>query len=89
LRRFICSVVLLAGLPGVFAQAQQPPSNVSAPAQKPSTIGHPVNYFVYERARMAAWQWFAAPPYENSYRFGESLLRFGISQDLTRWDWKI
>ena len=28
-------------------------------------------------------------PYENSYRFGESLLRFGVSQDLPRWDWKI
>ncbi len=87
--RFICSVVFLTGLASVFAQGQQPPSNVSTPAKHPPSSGHPVNYFVYERARMAAWEWFAAPPYDNSYRFGESLLLFGDSQDLPRWDWKI
>jgi hypothetical protein len=89
LRRFICFVVCLAGLASVSAQAQQPPSNVSTTASQPPTSGHPVNYFVYERARLAAWQWFAAPPYDNSYRFGESLLRFGASQSLTHWDWKL
>ena len=36
-----------------------------------------------------AWQWFAAPPYNNSYRYGESLLRFGLSQSFTRWDWRL
>jgi Alginate export len=89
LRRLIGSLVFLAGLASASAQAQQPPANVSVPAKQPPATGHPVNYFVYERARMAAWEWFAAPPYENSYRFGESLLRFGISQDLPRWDWKL
>ena len=90
MRRFICSVVLLAGLPSVFAQVPAAAIQRLGPLprnRRPHS--HPVNYFVYERARMAAWQWFAAPPYENSYRFGESLLRFGVSQDLPRWDWKI
>ncbi len=78
MRRFLGSLLLLSSLSGVPATAQQP-----APA------GHPVNYFVYERARIAGWQWFAAPPYENGYRFGESLLRFGASQAANRWDWRL
>jgi len=36
---------------------------------------------------MDAWQWFEAPPYENSYAYVQSLLRIGVAQKVNRWDW--
>ncbi len=86
MRRFISSLVLLSAAAGLFAQTQQPQPQQS---QAPAPNSHALNYFVYERARGVGWQWFEAPPYANAYGLGESLLRFGISQDLTHWDWKI
>jgi Alginate export len=44
---------------------------------------------VYDRTRVDSWQWFAAPPYNNSYGYVESLLRVGIAQQLHRWDWQL
>lgn len=52
-------------------------------------LGRPVSISVYDRTRVNSWQWFAAPPYENSYGYVESLLRLGISQRLHRFDWQI
>ncbi len=71
----LAAVVMLA-LPGAVAQ--------SAPADKP-----PVNVFVYDRTRMDAWQWFAAPPYESSYAYVQTLQRLGMTQHLHRWDWEL
>jgi len=44
---------------------------------------------VYDRTRVDSWQWFAAPPFNNSYGYFESLLRIGVSQRLHRWDWQL
>jgi hypothetical protein len=52
------------------------------------STSHPVTFFVYERARGLGWDWFKAPP-DNTYGYGESLLRFGLSQTLTHWDWRL
>jgi hypothetical protein len=50
---------------------------------------HPVDFNVYYRARVDAWQFFSAPPYTETYGYGESLLRVSLSQTLPRWDWKL
>jgi Alginate export len=44
---------------------------------------------VYDRTRVDAWQWFAAPPEANTYGYVESLLRVGLAQRLHRWDWQL
>lgn len=41
------------------------------------------------RARIEGWDWFAAPPYENSYAYVDSLLRLSLSQSVQHWDWKL
>lgn len=51
--------------------------------------GSRFNVSVYDRTRVDSWQWFAAPPYNNSYGYVESLLRVGIAQRLRRWDWQL
>jgi hypothetical protein len=76
-RRFICCLILLSSAIALRGQTPQ-----SAPS------GHPVHFFVYERARGLGWDWFKAPP-DNIYGYGESLLRFGLSQTIDRWDWKV
>jgi Alginate export len=77
LRPLICRLVFFFAVGALFAHGQQ------------TNTGHPVSVFVYERARVLGWQWYAAPPNQNSYRYGESLLRFGISQSLPHWDWML
>jgi hypothetical protein len=77
LRRSICFLVLLLSTLALSGQTPQ-----SSPSQ------HPVNFFVYERARGLGWQWFKAPP-DNVYGYGESLLRFGLTQTAARWDWRL
>ena len=86
MRRFICSLFLLstAGSFCLFAQTTQP-----AIPSAPSATSHSLTAFVYERSRGIGWEWYEAPPYENSYGYGESLLRFGLVQNLGRWDWKL
>ena len=54
-----------------------------------STGSAALNVSVYDRTRVDAWQWFAAPPYNNSYGYVESLLRFALAQRLHRWDWQL
>lgn len=78
LRRFLVSCVLSFASASLFGQSQ--PTKDSA---------HPIDVFVYERARGQGWQWYKAPPYQNSYGFGESLLRLGLSQKLDKWDWRL
>lgn len=56
-----------------------------ADASQPSSL----NVSVYDRTRVDAWQWFAAPPTSNSYGYVESLLRIALAQRLHRWDWEL
>lgn len=50
---------------------------------------HPVRFNLIYRSRAEGWEWFAAPPYENSYGYVDSLLRLSLSQSLMHWDWKV
>ena len=54
-----------------------------------SSSSSALNVTVYDRTRVDSWQWFAAPPYNNSYGYVESLLRVGVAQRLHRWDWQL
>jgi hypothetical protein len=76
-RHSLCLLLLLSSAVAVRGQAPQATSS-----------RHPVNFFVYERARGLGYQWFKAPP-DNIYGYGESQLRFGLSQTVARWDWKV
>ena len=60
-----------------------------APLQAQSSSSSAVNVSVYDRTRVNAWQWFAAPPEANTYSYIESLLRLGVAQRLHRWDWQL
>ena len=64
-----------AAAPAAAAAASTPPS-------------HPVTFSIYERARNDTWQWFAAPPYNDSYSYLQSLLRIGVAQRIGHWDWQ-
>ncbi len=58
-----------------------------ASAQSSSTGN--LGVLVYDRTRIDTWQWFAAPPLNNTYGYTESLLRLGMDQHLHRWDWEL
>lgn len=60
-----------------------------SPAQTGSSSNSPVSVSVYDRTRIDAWQWFAAPPEANAYGYVESLLRVGVAERLHRWDWQL
>lgn len=49
----------------------------------------PVSVSVYDRTHVEAWNWFAAPPYANTYGYAESLLRVSVAQKLHNWDWQL
>lgn len=86
MRNTICSVFVTFAVCPIFLWSQvQAPAN----APDPPNGAHSVTFFIYERARGIGWDWYEAPPYENSYGYGESLLRFGLSQIVGRWDWKL
>jgi hypothetical protein len=76
--RFISVAALLLTLAGAVCEGQ---STVPRNA--------PINVSVYDRTRVDAWQWFAAPPYANSYGYVESLLRVSVSQQIRNWDWQL
>jgi hypothetical protein len=65
-----------------------PAAAVLSPAQT-STSNSPASVTIYDRTRVDAWDWFAAPPEANKYGYVESLLRVGIAQRLHRWDWQL
>ncbi len=60
-----------------------------SPAQSTPPSGFPVSISVFDRTRVEAWQWFAAPPKSNSYADVESLVRLGMAQRIHRWDWEL
>lgn len=60
-----------------------------APAQSTSVSNSAITVSIFDRTRMDAWQWFAAPPTNNSYAYVQTLQRLGIAQHLHRWDWEL
>ena len=78
MRRSIYFLILLSSAIALRGQTPQP-----APS------GHPVHFFVFQRGRGLGWDWFKALQEDNIYGYGESLLRFGLSQTIDRWDWKV
>ena len=42
-----------------------------------------------ERGRFNAWQWFDVPGSTSTYTYTGSLLRVGISQRVSHWDWRL
>lgn len=58
-------------------------------AQGAPSSNSPVSVSVYDRTRVDAWDWFAAPPKANEYGYVESLVRIGVAQKLHRWDWQL
>jgi len=63
-----------------------PAAPAAAPA--PASASHGVTFSIYERARNDNWEWFAAPPYNDSYSYLQSLLRVSVAQRVNRWDWQ-
>ncbi len=68
---------------GIFSEAQSPQADQNISAQ------HPVTVSVYDRTRVDAWQWFAAPPEQETYGYVESLVRLGVAQRVDHWDWQL
>ncbi|MGH7226613.1 MAG: alginate export family protein, partial [Gemmataceae bacterium] len=64
-------------------------SVLAAISQTRPQPAHPVRFDLIDRSRVEAWQWFAAPPYANTYGYGDSLLRLSLSQSLPHWEWKL
>lgn len=58
-------------------------------AQSDSSAGPPLTISIYDRTRVDAWDWFAAPPDDNTYGYVESLLRVGMAQRIHHWDWQL
>lgn len=58
-------------------------------AQQTSTGKFSATVTVYDRTRVDAWQWFAAPPESETYGYLESLLRLGVAQRIRHWDWQL
>lgn len=55
-----------------------------------SGSGHsPLSVSIYDRTHFEAWDWFAAPPYANTYGYVESLLRVSMAQRIRNWDWQL
>ncbi|MGC2327039.1 MAG: alginate export family protein [Candidatus Sulfotelmatobacter sp.] len=54
-----------------------------------TSSGSPLSVSIFDRTRVDAWQWFAAPPEANTYGYVESLLRIGVAQRIHRWDWAL
>ncbi|MGB9028529.1 MAG: alginate export family protein [Acidobacteriaceae bacterium] len=79
---------LLAIASAAAAQTFVSAPNAAAPATQAAPAGDPVTVSIYERARNDNWQWFAAPPSNNSYSYLQSFLRISVAQRIHRWDWQ-
>ncbi|MGC9292406.1 MAG: alginate export family protein [Acidobacteriaceae bacterium] len=62
---------------------------IFCPAQSAPKGKLPFSVNVYDRTRADAWQWFAAPPTNNTYGYLESLVRIGVAQRIQHWDWML
>jgi hypothetical protein len=64
-------------------------SHLCGQAPQTASSNSSVSISVYERTRVDVWQWFAAPPEDNTYGYVESLVRLGIAQKTRHWDWQL
>ncbi|MBT9330091.1 alginate export family protein [Paracidobacterium acidisoli] len=64
-------------------------TSARAQTQQPSSGTLPVSISVYDRTRVNAWQWFAAPPETETYGYAESLVRLGVARRIHHWDWQL
>lgn len=86
-----CLALAVPALAQTFLQAPDPGAGEAQPsgtAADRDPAAHPVSFAVYERARNDTWDWFAAPPYSNTYSYLQSLLRLSMAQRIGRWDWE-
>jgi Alginate export len=67
-----------------FAQTPGVPTPKNSP---PATL--PFSVSLYDRTRVDASQWFAAPPQTETYGYVESLVRIGIAQRIRHFDWQL
>lgn len=67
---------------------QQPVAAPSAAAPDAIKLGN-VTFSGTLRLRLYDWDWFVPKSGNNSYLYTGNLLRFGFSQDLDSWDWKV
>ncbi len=76
--------------PLFFASAVALSQTPSSPAPKPAPSGSlPFSMSVYDRTRVDASQWFAAPPATETYGYVESLVRIAIAQRIRHYDWQL
>lgn len=61
----------------------------SAQSPPPSTSDLPVSISVFDRTRVDASQWYSATPEPATYGYVESLLRLGVAQRTSHWDWQL
>ncbi|MBV8847660.1 MAG: alginate export family protein [Bryobacterales bacterium] len=71
---------------GAASPAAAPAPASTTPATKPVQLG-PVTITGSLRARLYAWDWFAAPPAGNEYQYSGNILRLSLSERLKTWDW--
>lgn len=62
---------------------------VSGFGQSTAPNSSPVSISINDRTRVDTWQWFAAPPFTNSYGYVQSLLRVSVAQKRHNWDWQL
>lgn len=79
MRIYLASLLLVSSL----AFGQTP----SASSAQQSSL--PFSVSVYDRTRVDASQWFAAPPKEDTYGYVESLVRLGVAQRIHHFDWAL
>jgi len=73
-------LILATGVPAsLYAQAQPP---------KPKKLG-PVEVTGSLRLRAESWNWFDTSAADGTYGFGASLLRLGIGQKRSKFDWQV
>jgi hypothetical protein len=61
----------------------------AAPNTTVPPASSPISLNVYERNRTDAYNWYADPPYTNTYPFVEQLLRVSVAQQIRRVDWLV
>jgi hypothetical protein len=77
-------------LPFLLASAVVSSQAPAVPAAKTSSSGSlPFSISVYDRTRVDASEWFAAPPEAETYGYGESLVRIGVAQRIHHFDWQL
>ena len=76
IRKSCLMALMLCVLPGMAKATEKPKSDEK------------VQWTAYDRTRLDAWQWFAAPGTTETYGYLESLLRLGARQQTRHWSWQ-